>query len=49
MGGVAVNVRPQDVPARPTPTIAAYDPDADVAAGKAALTLVPADATEVTR
>ncbi|WP_165807095.1 hypothetical protein [Nocardioides currus] len=38
----------QEVPARPTPTIAAYDPDADVAAGKAALTLVPADATEVT-
>lgn len=38
----------QEVPARPTPTIDAYDPDRQVAPGKAALSLVPADASVVT-
>ena len=38
----------QDLPAEPTPTIAAYAPDVEAPPGQTALTLVPADASVVT-
>ena len=38
----------QDLPAEPTPTIAAYGQDVEAPPGQTALTLVPADASVVT-
>lgn len=38
----------QPGPARPTPTIAPYSPGSEAAPGRAALSLIPADATAVT-
>jgi hypothetical protein len=41
-------LRAQELPPEPTPTIATYAPDAPVPAGQTALTLIPADASVVT-